>query len=186
MNDQAAQRNTIHKLVYCAMFTTLIAAGAFIKVPIPVIPFTLQTFFVILSGALLGSKWGAISAGLYMMLGLIGLPIFTQGGGFWYVAKPTFGYIIGFCVGSYITGKIMETVTLEKLSHKRILFANFVGLLAIYLIGMVYFYFLSQFVLHTPITPWALFISCFVMVFPGDACLCVLAAVLTKRLKRLM
>ena len=95
-------------LIYCSLFTALIAAGAFIKIPVPVVPFTLQYLFTMLAGLLLGSKRGTISVVAYMLLGLAGLPIFSEGGGLWYVFKPSFGYIIGFCLGTYVTGRIEE------------------------------------------------------------------------------
>ena len=66
-------------LVYCALFTALIAVGAFIKIPIPVVPFTLQYLFTMLAGILLGSRLGSLSVLAYMILGLIGLPIFFRG-----------------------------------------------------------------------------------------------------------
>ena len=93
-------------MVYCGLFTALIAVGAFIKVPVPVVPFTLQYLFTMLAGLLLGAKRGAIAVLAYMLLGLAGLPIFTEGGGLWYVLKPSFGYIIGFVLGTYVTGRI--------------------------------------------------------------------------------
>ena len=115
---------TIRKMTFCAIFTALIAVGAFIKIPVPPIPFTLQTMFVVLAGLMLGGNMGGISALLYMILGLIGIPIFTGGGGIGYVLKPTFGYIIGFCVGAYAIGKISyknfrgsKTVQVEILDY---------------------------------------------------------------------
>ena len=97
-------------LIYCSLFTALIAVGAFIKIPVPVVPFTLQYLFTMLAGLLLGSRKGTLSVVAYMLLGLAGLPIFSEGGGFWYVLKPSFGYIIGFCLGTYVTGKIAEKI----------------------------------------------------------------------------
>ena len=75
------------ELVLCALFTALTAVGAFIKIPVPVVPFTLQFLFTMLAGLLLGGRLGAISVGAYAVLGLLGLPIFTEGGGFWYLLK---------------------------------------------------------------------------------------------------
>ncbi len=83
-------------MVLCAMFAALIAVGAFIRIPIPYVPFTLQLFFTTLAGLLLGPKLGAASSLVYMITGLIGIPIFTEGGGPGYIFKPSFGYIIGF------------------------------------------------------------------------------------------
>lgn len=96
--------NKTKNLAYCALFTALIAVGAFIRVPVPVVPFTLQYLFTMLAGLLLGPRLGTIAVGTYVLLGLVGLPIFTQGGGFWYVFQPSFGYLIGFCVGTFVTG----------------------------------------------------------------------------------
>lgn len=113
-------------LIYCSLFTALIAAGAFIKIPVPVVPFTLQYLFTMLAGLLLGSKRGTISVVAYMLLGLAGLPIFSEGGGLWYVFKPSFGYIIGFCLGTYVTGRIAEH--LKKKTIFRYLLANLLDL----------------------------------------------------------
>ena len=75
---------TTKDMIMCALFTALIAVGAFIKVPVPVVPFTLQFLFTMLAGLIMGGRLGAISVGLYAVLGLVGLPIFAEGGGIWY------------------------------------------------------------------------------------------------------
>ena len=71
---------TTREMTLCALFTVLTAVGAFIKIPIPVVPFTLQFLFTMMAGLLLGGRLGAASVGLYALLGLIGLPIFAEGG----------------------------------------------------------------------------------------------------------
>ncbi|MDY4545452.1 MAG: biotin transporter BioY [Candidatus Choladocola sp.] len=60
-------------IIYCGLFTALIAVGAFIKIPIPVVPFTLQYLFTMLAGLLLGSRRGSLSVIAYIILGLAGL-----------------------------------------------------------------------------------------------------------------
>lgn len=175
---------TPKEMTLCALFTVLTAVGAFIKIPVPVVPFTLQVLFTMLAGLLLGSRLGALSVALYMILGLVGVPVFTEGGGLWYLLHPTFGYIIGFVVGSYVTGKMTEN--LEVLSYGRILLANFTGLFLIYLMGMIYYYVICNYVIHTPIGLWPLFLYCFLLAVPGDICLCFLAAGLTRRLKPIL
>ena len=97
-------REKIRKLILCAFFAALTAVGAFIKIPVPVVPFTLQFLCTTLAGWLLGGKWGALSVALYIALGLLGIPIFAEGGGIGYVLRPSFGYLLGFCLGSYLTG----------------------------------------------------------------------------------
>ena len=168
-------------LVYCGLFTALIAVGAFIKIPIPVVPFTLQYLFTMMAGLLLGPKLGAMAVTFYMLLGLIGLPIFAEGGGLWYIFKPSFGYIIGFIVGTFVTGYIAEHM--KKKNVGNYLVANFAGLFFVYAIGMIYYYIICNFVINTPIAVWPLFLYCFILAVPGDIALSILAAVLAKRIK---
>ena len=171
-------------LAACGLFTALIAVGAFIKIPVPVVPFTLQFLFTTLAGLLLGSKWGTISVAAYTVLGLIGLPIFSQGGGFGYVFIPSFGYIIGFCIGTFVTGAIAERM--QKKTVPRYILANFAGLLIVYAVGMLYYYIICNYVIDTPIAFGPLFLYCFVLAVPGDICLCILAAFLVKRVKPIL
>jgi len=167
-------------LTFMAMFVALIAAGAFIKIPVPVVPFTLQFLFTTLAGILLGRKYGALSVLCYILLGLFGLPIFAGGGGPAYVFQPTFGYLIGFCFGTFITGAISSHEAIP--SFKRLFVANFAGLLVVYLFGMVYYWMIYQFYIGTGIGFWTLFLYCFLLAVPGDIVLCVVAALLGRRL----
>ena len=167
-------------LILCALFVALIVVGAFIRIPIPVVPFTLQLLFTTLAGLLLGSKLGFVSVCMYIAMGLFGLPVFAEGGGVSYVFKPSFGYIIGFAVAAYVTGSIANKAA--NPGYKRLLAANFVGLGIVYLFGMVYYYLMSNFYLQTPIGLWPLFLYCFLLAVPGDILLCILGAILGKRL----
>ena len=171
-------------MVYCGLFTALIAVGAFIKVPVPVVPFTLQYLFTMLAGLLLGAKRGAIAVLAYMLLGLAGLPIFTEGGGLWYVLKPSFGYIIGFVIGTYVTGRIAETMPKKTILHY--LLANLAGLALVYACGMSSYYVICNYVIDTPIAVWPLFLYCFILAVPGDIALSVLGAVIAKRVRPLV
>ena len=174
-------KSKIQKITVCALFTALTAVGAFIKIPVPVVPFTLQFLFTMLAGLLLGGRLGAVSVGAYALLGLVGLPVFAEGGGFWYILKPSFGYIIGFILASYVTGKLTEKP--EGLTLGKILAANFIGLAIVYAAGMAYYYVICNFVINTPIGLWPLFLYCFLLAVPGDICLCFLAAGLAKKIK---
>ena len=167
-------------LVLCSLFVALIVVGAFIRILVPVVPFTLQLLFTMLAGLLLGGRLGAISVCVYIVMGLIGLPVFTEGGGLAYILKPSFGYIIGFAVGAYVTGKIANQV--PRPGYKRLLTANFIGLAIVYAFGMVYYYLISDFYLGDPIGLWPLFLYCFILAVPGDIVLCIIGAVLGKRL----
>lgn len=174
------KRGKTRDLMLCALFVALIAIGAFLKVPIPALPFTLQYLFTMLAGLLLGPELGATAVGIYLLLGLAGVPVFANGGGIGYVFQPSFGYLIGFALGAYVTGRIAHSV--PRASYKRILAANFAGLAVVYLCGMVYYYIISNFYLHTPFGLAPLFLYCFLLTVPGDIVLCILGGMLGVRL----
>ena len=177
---QNNRRMKTKQLVMCGLFTALIAVGAFIKIPIPVVPFTLQFLFTMMAGLLLGGKVGAYSVLMYILLGLAGLPIFTEGGGISYIFKPSFGYIIGFYIASYVTGIIANKKS--NPTYQRILTANFIGLIIVYSLGLFYYFIICKLVINTPIGIGTLFIYGFVLAIPGDIFLCILSAILYKRL----
>lgn len=168
-------------LAYIALFTALIAAGAYIRIPVPVVPFTLQFLFTNLAGLLLGAKKGAVSVGCYIALGLIGLPVFTGGGGIFYVFEPTFGYIIGFAAGAALTGYIAGRK--QSPSFWRLMAASGAGLIIVYLFGMIYYWLICNFYLSSPIGVKALFLYCFALAVPGDAFLCFISAIIAKRVR---
>ena len=170
----------VRQMALCAMFAALIAVGAFIRIPVPVCPFTLQVLFVLLAGMMLGSRGGAVSATLYLAIGLVGVPIFTKGGGLWYVAEPTFGYIVGFVVGAFWTGWIAQRRRYP--SFLRLTAAGLAGMAAIYAIGLVYYYVAANWFVAQPIGVWALILHCFLMTLPGDLVSCVACAALSRRL----
>ena len=167
-------------MILCAMFVALIAVGAFLKVPVPVVPFTLQYLFTMLAGLLLGAKKGMLAVCAYILLGLFGLPVFAQGGGIGYIFQPSFGYIIGFALGAFVTGAIANRT--GRPGYGRLLAANFAGLAIVYFLGMVYYYVISNFYLGSPIGLWPLFLYCFLLAVPGDIVLCIVGAALGRRL----
>lgn len=167
------------QLVLTSIFLALIIVGAFIKIPIPLVPFTLQFLFTSLAGLLLGPKIGSITVAIYILMGILGLPVFAEGGGLYYIFKPTFGYIIGFLLATYVTGKIAYK---DIKSYFNLLKATFAGLLIIYTCGMIYYYFISAVYLGKPIDIWPLFLYCFILAVPGDIAICFTSAILAKRL----
>ncbi len=124
------------KTLITALFTGLIIVGTFIKVPLPPVPITLQTLFVILAALLGGFNVGVFSFIVYLILGTIGLPIFTSGGGLGALIGPTGGYLFGMLLSTIIAGIISD---LGKEKDNKILYFIIGGLLAtiaIYAIGV--------------------------------------------------
>ncbi|MCD6218751.1 biotin transporter BioY [Candidatus Calescamantes bacterium] len=117
-------------------FSFLTALGARIKIPLPFtpVPITLQVFFVLFSGAILGKEGGALSQLLYLALGSMGLPFFASGSGALYLSGPTGGYLAGFVVASYLSGCLIKVDTHPLF----IFFSLFISLLVIYLFGILH------------------------------------------------
>ena len=97
-------------MAYIGMFTALITVCSWISIP-TTIPFTLQTFAVFLTVALIGTKRSFISVIIYILLGAVGLPVFSGfKGGVGALLGPTGGYIIGFLFTALITGLILDKI----------------------------------------------------------------------------
>lgn len=167
-------------LVLMALFTALTVVGAYLKIPIPYVPITLQLTFTTLAGLLLGPYRGAVSVLIYIIAGLAGLPVFTEGGGIGYVLKPTFGYIIGFAFGALVAGFVVGKSA--KVSYKRYLTASFLSVLVCYLFGTVYFYFIMNFYLNKTMDLANIILICVIPFIPGDVILSFLAAFVARRL----
>lgn len=125
----------IKSLLTASLFTALTAVGAFITIPMVPVPIVLANIFPVLAGMLLGPFWGAASAGSYLLLGAVGLPIFSRGsGGIAHLAGPTGGYLAGYLAGAVIAGLIMRLN--QKNQLVLMIAAAFCGLLANFIFGI--------------------------------------------------
>lgn len=167
-------------LILCGLFSALIAIGAFIKVPVPVVPFTLQFLFTNLAGLLLGPRLGSLAVAVYIAAGLLGVPVFSEGGGLGYIFQPTFGYLLGFYIGTYVVGKIAFQSSVQ--SFNRLLFASLAALAIVYLTGILYYYGMVSYYIKQPIAVWSLVLYCLLLPLPGDLAICFASALLGKRL----
>ncbi|MFI5359096.1 MAG: biotin transporter BioY [Halanaerobiales bacterium] len=137
MSKQKKKITDIRSINLMALFAALTAIGAFIRIPLPYVPITLQTIFVLLAGVLLGKRRAALSQLIYLVIGLSGVPIFTEGGGPGYIFKPSFGYLLAFVVAAYFTGLLTEN---RPINYRNIFLASTTGVLITYIIGVPYLY----------------------------------------------
>ena len=120
---------TLRLLLLSTLFAILTAVSSMFVIPFPPIPMTLQVAVVLLSGLLLGARGGAISQAFYVLLGLIGLPVFAGGvGGIQYVFSPTFGFLLGFIFAAATTGFLARRVK----SFYSCLFSCIAGIIVMY------------------------------------------------------
>lgn len=126
------------RLVSIAVFTALIIVGGLISVPIPFtqVQLSFQTVFVITAGLVLGGRDGALCVLIYITMGLFGLPVFTQGGGPQYVFMPSFGYLIGFPVGAFLSGLLCGRI--KKVTRGKVFLCALAGCVPIYIVGVTY------------------------------------------------
>ncbi len=174
-------RNKAVDAVFISLFTALTAVGAFIKIPIPHVPLTLQTMMVMFAGLTLGSRRGALSQILYLIIGLMGIPIFAQGGGPAYILQPSFGFLLGFIAGAYVIGRAVERE--KDLTLLRTIMALAAGQAAIYVLGISYLYFNLNFILHKTVSFWSVLKIGLLIFIPGDILKTAIAALVVPPLR---
>ncbi len=184
--NRRRERLSVQEMSLAGLFAALIAAGAFMQVTIPVQPvpmhFTMQFFFVLLASFLLGPKLGMASVGLYLAVGLVGVPVFASGGGPAYLLRPTFGFLLGFWAAAAAAG-YGGAVKGGRPSFRRLVLSALAGMAAMYLCGMGYFYAVSNLVLGIHVTWKLVAVNCFLLTVWGDGILCFLASAAALRLK---
>lgn len=167
------------ELILCALFIALITVGTFIKIPVGTDVYTLQFLFTLLAGLLLGPRLGVIAVGTYVVMGLVGIPVFASGGGSGYIAQPTFGYLLGFIVQAWVNGAWARKA--KQINFRSLLESNLVGMFIVYLFGLVWFYVVSNYIINAPIFVWAVIWYCGILQVIPDVVLCIGAAMLGVR-----
>ena len=181
-------------MALCGLFAALMAICSLISIPLGFtpVPVNLATLGVFLAGGLLGKKYGTIAVTVFVLVGAVGIPVFSEfRGGFSVLAGPTGGYIIGYIVGAFLVGLLIEKLLPGKTSRpvegrtrvKELLscaFARVIGLIACYLLGTIWFMFTT----NTGI--WAALISCIFPFLPGDALKITAGAILVQKLRHLL
>ena len=170
------------ELVLCGLFIALITAGTFIRIPVGTDVYTLQFLFTLLSGLVLGARLGAITVSAYVLLGLLGVPVFASGGGPAYILQPTFGYLLAFILQAWLGGFYARQGS--TVSYGRLLAANLLGMVIVYVIGISWFYLFSNYVIDTPIPLWTAIFYCGVLQVIPDFLLCLAAAAIGLRCYR--
>lgn len=139
---EGTKSSALTQCAWIVFFAALTALGAQVQIPHQPVPFTLQTFFVLLSAAFLGGRNGSASQLLYLGVGLIGVPVFTAGGfGAARLFGPTGGYLLSFPIAALLIGYLVR----QRQGFVWTLIAMFLGLVVVFTLGTS---FLNLFYLH--------------------------------------
>lgn len=137
----------LRRIIIIALCAALVVVGAYVAIPIGPVPVTLQTMFVLLAGILGGRFVGLASISVYLVLGAIGLPVFSGGiGGFAHFAGPTGGFLISWLVAAPLAGffadrgfsSVSDGTKVTKTQLGWIILGSVAGTLSLYVIGLPY------------------------------------------------
>jgi biotin transport system substrate-specific component len=170
------KKMNIRQMTLVSLFAALTAVGAFISIPLYPVPITLQNLFTLLAGMTLGSVLGGSSQIIYVLLGIIGLPVFAGfKAGIGVLFGPTGGFLFGFIISSYIVGKIIELKKEKDIFYYFL--AGGIGIIIIYISGI------TQLSLVTGIgIKKALMVGVFPFL-PGDILKIIVASFIAGKLK---
>ena len=179
LNREIVVDRTASRVIGLFCFIILTALGAYVRIPLPFtpVPITLQTFFVLLSGAVLGRKWGAASQFGYVLLGGFGLPIFAGASfGLAVFFGSTGGYLLGFILAGWMVGRIISQH--KTVNFNQILITMLIGSLLILLLGCIWigilFKISLQQILVLGLWPFV----------PGDIIKSIVAALIYQRIQK--
>lgn len=130
------------------------------------VPFSILPVFVYISGIILGAEYAAMAMLAYLVLGLFGFPVFATApfGGFGYILKPTFGFLIGYVAAAYVVGRVYREGRLWQA-----VMGVLAGLVIIYLFGLSYLYLILHWKLHQQTSVVGVLMIGFVpLLFVGD------------------
>lgn len=177
------KKNSTVQMVLAALFVALITVGAFLKVQVGIIPFSLQLMFVLLAGQLLKPPAAAGSLLVYLLLGLLGVPVFAGGGGLGYVLQPSFGYIPGFLAAAVAVSLMTH---LGHTGLKKRMLANVCGVALVYLFGLSYYFCLNTFYFGKVVALAKMLLYCWAIFIPSDVIALILTAFLGQKLQKFM
>ncbi len=182
METASRSHARLKSMVFVALMAAFLCIFSPISIPLPLVPITLQTFAVFVASALLGWKKGTIAVFIYLLVGLIGMPVFSGWtGGFSSFATPSSGYIIGFLFTALLTGFLIDRFSRQFWMYPVAMAA---GLAVCYLFGTIWFLVYMNVWMATPYTLWQALLVCVIPFLVGDAVKIAAAAALSYPLRK--
>ena len=166
----------------CGLFCALLAISSKIQIPTPLIPLTLQTATLFLCILILPNFLSFFTVGIYLITGLIGLPIFAQGGGFSYLLNPTFGYLLGFLFSALIKGIFFK----NAIGYKKQIIVCLISLITTHFIGSVYAFFVYNYYLNANLGLFYSFLFSSLIFIPTDLIWCFVCPLISNRILKVI
>lgn len=162
-----------------ALFVVLLIISAQLRIQITAVAFTMQTAVLFLCGACLKPRQAALTASVYVAAGLIGLPVFAEGGGIAYVLKPSFGYLLGFipCVCAF------SAIFRRRLTYLGAILTGIIGLVVLYAIGLPYSWAIMKYILTMPTEGILTALSIMPLYFIADIAFIIVISTAHKQLR---
>jgi len=180
---------------FTALFTAIVCAGCFMRIPLGPVPIVLQNVLCILTGVLLGGFSGALPVALFLLAGLIGLPVYSGGSsGIAVWLGPTGGFLPGYLLGALLAGLIAgkPSVSQKKPSVGlivRISLAVLAGMVILYIPGVIRFSFWAEGAGKVPADKTSLaytMAACVIPYIPGDIIKTIIAIPVALKLRPLL
>lgn len=182
-SGKTTSRFSAHDIVYIALFTAVIAICSQISIPFGPVPFTLQTLGVFVTASILGGKRGTFCVIIYLLLGLIGVPVFAGfSGGPSSIVAPAFGYILGFILTALVVG-----ISTDHFGNRIVpmVISMIVGLFLCYVVGTIWFMLVYR-MQGNGIGVATALSYCVIPFLIPDACKIAVSVALSNRLKKII
>lgn len=177
----------IRDMTLISLFAVLSIVGAKISLPILAIPFTFQFIISLLTGIVLGARRALLAQGLYLLMGLVGLPVFAKGGGLAYIFEPSFGYLIGMALGAGLVGFFADRFDPNRsgIAVWKLIPVHFLALAVVYGVGVSYLFLIKNFYAGQSLTFIKAIQFGMIPFLINDSIYCILAALVGPRLRRI-
>jgi biotin transport system substrate-specific component len=175
-------------MVRVAAAAALLAVSAKMALPTPWVPLTMQPLVVLLIGLSLPAGQAFAATASYVAIGLAGAPVFATGGGLSYLARPTFGYLLGFVLAASVMALLAGKR--EEISVSRGMFLCLAGIALVYAVGVAWLYVVLRHVMGltefkgAPLTLRAVLVAGVLLPLPLDLAKAAMAALVAPRLRR--
>lgn len=174
------RREYLLAIAMMAISIAMTVVGAYISIPIGTIKITMQFLVTNTVCLLLGKKWGGLAIWIYILMGLLGLPIFSEfSGGIGYVLQPSFGFLIGFAVGGQVSAFVREKI--GKDTFLAYFVSSLIGLLVLDIIGTVYGAIIMYGYLHSSMSVWKFFVAFLLPFIPIDIAKCAISGLICTK-----